>query len=1674
MAEAEVLEPLPDDPEFVKVDDALRDENDGAAAEEDGYRPDPELGEPSGGPVQQCDPYAELRARYAEAADGCSRCQDPHACECRVCRPAAETVGQNGRFGKLCYACVNKLYATPQPPLPGVPTRMDFVRRNAADHRRVQESLAAGSAVYMCPVYVEEGFKESPYVLRLYGPLSDGTKACVAIEGVRPSFDVRTPDGEDEAAFTAALRERLADAELRPWRALPAIGYNGEPASYVRCSFVSKGGRDRGLERLNSAQAETNEQPARGPAWAAVASGRADAATAAMRAEGVQFVRQVGRYETHGMDEFSFRTARDRARGLAAMRGVGIAPATNARGAPLGNYHKLDGLELANNDASAYYRKVARDHKLTLANWLVIARYKTNVPGAACDDASDTSDGDSDGGWRRRNEERESVHLVDTDICPVVLRAQARYVRALIDEWAPKDQRQKGMDKYDATPSLQAEPTLSVCWDIETITDAVGEDGAPRGNDPQSAVFKVCLSAHWRDDDGPPLAAVVISTVPTAPDARWHSIVVPSQAAALAAIARVVRQWAPDMIVGFNDSDYDWPFIVKKAYLVDKELLPRMYDLMSAIRPGTKYGPDVHTCATIGKWKWKRAVIKIAGGDAPAVAYYPDIPGVVMIDVRTQYRKIFPRQPGGPASKSSLKTFLSEVGLPHKVDMPIQRMWRYYREARAAVDEGRALTDGQLRQQREIDYYNYVDTVSCQRLMCARTVPRDLLAFANISYSTVADAYLYAGGAKVTSTLAGVAARSDPPLAPPLNCWTLPRKTSVLPKAEEPVSVHGSLSDPLLLEIERARNALTELAREPGKYPGAIVFRPQKGLHNNRPVFGLDYSSLYPSVIIGLNLSPETIVHTEAEAARLRAQKLKLWDIEFMYNGVMRRAWSVQHEGKLERYGWYPRMLTELMLRRKEIKAEMKPRKHTLEVLSLIQARREPRGKSCEEVFQAVREHTEAGKVGKDARGAKELNAVIAELDECVKWLTGGSQRYALALPAGDAPDMWARFDAAVKHVQLQTAALDSRQKAVKVLMNTVYGKTGDPSSPLFILEIAGGITSWGRFFNTMSARIVVKNGHSVVYGDTDSVYVKCGEHVYAECDRRWAGGEFKTREEYWHEMVLITIRAADGLRDEINAELKRYTGAGHLSVAYEEVLFPVTLLAAKKYWGIPHEGTPNFHPKELFVRGVDVLRRGQSELARTIGLRSMWESMQVKTADDGTTLIQIVEKHLLDAVQRPAQWHFEHFVLTDTFRESKNNVAVRRFVERMRAAHEAERRAAAAAAAGGREVQPALYTPPQNGERFEYVITHPDELDGLDSSFDLAGYTARPGKGDVMTFKRVVLERARQSQRDPMEFVDVSYYIRHYVIGQCARMIAYAFEPADAVMIAGELPKINEQGDDASYRAAIKHLEALLDRVEGIDGAVRRKRGTAYRRVYNNVIGADYAYFMSAAPAAARMLLDGPGYQTFSGEADDVQLMAMLDKRADMDIPAIDAAATVKAMARKYKTLVNVAEAASTAPPRGQYAKGIVGAAHRNERTLEQLSRDARARVVACIPALREIAVAYEHALTQRIVAARRAAHRANPQLGQAAASANDVDNTVENAVESHNEEPRAALVHLAFLDERRTVLLQTASDAWRDWRATRVALAHTRAVRDALRAHREARLAVEPPEQTLLGIQM
>ena len=1300
--------------------------------------------------------------------------------------------------------------------LDGVPSRADLVAAacRAAGEKPVSPAagrananananLPSRSPLFFMPVDVEDateyvgafGSDEPPeYVLRLYGALADGSKAEVTVAGIRPFFDAQVPDGVAPAAAEARVRQ-LAGAcvGLEVVRAFPDRGYRREPAAFVRVSAPNLPARRAALE---------------------------------------------------------------------AVRGALVEPALGAAGARF---------ETKSDDRSAYYRKAARELGLPLADWAVLADYEY-TPGPTA----------------------------RSPLCAHVFRVAAAGYRPLADPLGAPAARAAAAAARAADPRLARDRTLVVAWDIETHSGR-GTGDVPAPEHDADVVFMVCLTAHWKDDAAA-LARVCLVDVPAEPDPRWVTVVCGNQANILRAFALCLRALAPDVLAGFNDSGYDWPFVVGKL-----SALGALGWFVNTVSAAPRKAADE---AGARRWNYRELQkIKISA-DETLFCSYLRVPGCVPIDVRACFKKLYPKSETPAAG--SLKFYLAASGLPGKADMPIMRMWRAYEAATAALCAAQsaplpaalpaaqsaplpaALPAAQsaiAREMRRVAHYCVIDAERCQALLVRRAVLGDYREVSTLAFVALADSHYYAGGMKVCNLLGAYAWR---------------------------------------------RNVLVSMAarerEESGKYPGAYVFPPEKGIvpdparlaavdaaaaagdggalraalaafAPDRPVTGLDFSSLYPSLIMAYNLSPDRYLATETEAAAWRARGADIHPVEFPYGGATVRGWFVRHGNDPAEIGLYPSVLIDLFAKRAEVKVVLGAHNATREQVAVVRGRAAadrvgpaealrrtraaaatelaaadavlarldagapdsgaPTPESGSESPEAAAERSDATRRRKQAKGAlAELDKILAAAAAAASAGAAGASEDANAANAAsvDAAIAAAIADAGAR-ADFEHVCADAKQKALKVYMNTFYGEAGNALSPFFLLPLAGGVTSAGKDNIQAVAEFVQQRGFGLKYGDTDSLYLTCPNRLFAECDAEYvsclhpsgvnkdSNSKLAARERWWAAQVRVTMREMNLARDAVNAFLKARSGGPYLKMAYEEVLFPVVFTGKKKYFGIPHEHEVNFRPKDLFVRGIDVVKQGQPGLAREIGYRVMWACVAL---DNARGVRAIVEDALRDAVLNAAQWNFDHFVKTDAWKPLKNNIAVHRFINRMRARRAALEASAAcgaaapeAAAAATRELS--LLTLPEPGERFSYIIARAGE------AFDLRGRKAVPSKGDRMEFARAARELNIE--------VDVAYYMTQYVVGLCARFINGDFADAAkaaalaASVAAGALPAVGEapaseapageapasedqdaaatRADELAQRAAKAALEAFVRGLGGVDAATLRKRGVAYRRAY-------------------------------------------------------------------------------------------------------------------------------------------------------------------------------------------------------------------------------------------------
>jgi DNA polymerase elongation subunit (family B) len=790
-----------------------------------------------------------------------------------------------------------------------------------------------------------------------------------------------------------------------------------------------------------------------------------------------------------------------------------------------------------------------------------------------------------------------------------------------------------------------------------------------------------------------------------------------SEKAAIEAFGLVMRQMQPDILTDFNGGGYDWPFILYKAR--QYELLMHLYTCLSGFPNLYQKTEDIinsryirgnlnhHDKQTIDK---KRARIKISAEDNAFVLYFK-VPGLIWYDTSVEFWKLYPKQ--DQSRSKSLNWYLEKNKLGSKQDMPYHTMWRYFEEADNYQYKVRKIgsrcvnyvempeldkLDNEYiigEHMREVALYCIVDSLRCAQLQIKRTVLNDARQIANASFVSLYDALFNANGMKVRNLI-----------------------------------IHHAFNRNIFASNIMSYNNDGEEGEKEIGYMGAFVIPPNKGLQNKLPIIGLDFSSLYPSIIMANNGSPEKIITEERafliEQFEATGERIKRIDIENL-DGTFMKSYQLQHDSIDKstnetdpKIGLFPYILMKLFLERAACKKEMKKYDKLIEKMEM------------------------------------EIDELRKNREEIPKEMLETLEEY-----------------------EFKSADINSRQKAKKVFMNTFYGEAGNKLSPLFMKELAAGVTAFGR----KSLKQVVKYvtevmGWLVHYGDTDSAYCSLPPEAFKDLEEEYQAGLaarglvdpetviddknrdnkfpdignpeiIELREKLWSAKVERTMELGDKLRDDVNEYLFNDIKSRFLTLAYEEVLFPVAFLGKKKYFGIAHESEINFHPKHLFIRGVDIVKRGQCAFCANIGNKILWQAMSLSN-------INSLYRITLDFVDLAATQEYikscsyEDFQQTATYKPGKKNVTVHTFVDRMR--EKVKNKGAIP------------YAVPEPGEKFKYVI-----VDNKLNLFNIRGCRASYKKGDKIEF----IEVAKHLNLD----IDIEYYLINQLAGICARFITYKDE---------------------------------------------------------------------------------------------------------------------------------------------------------------------------------------------------------------------------------------------------------------------------------------------------------
>jgi len=354
-------------------------------------------------------------------------------------------------------------------------------------------------------------------------------------------------------------------------------------------------------------------------------------------------------------------------------------------------------------------------------------------------------------------------------------------------------------------------------------------------------------------------------------------------------------------------------------------------------------------------------------------------------------------------------------------------------------------------------------------------------------------------------------------------------------------------------------------------YEGAIVISPKIGMYLDQPISVLDFNSLYPTNMIAYNLSPDTIV------------SVRVFDAEG--HRLSQEGYKKEEFEELETKGY---ILDDVEYDNKDSNG------------TVI-------GKTICTYVQAQPENPMT------------IGVLPKTLDILLK------KRKEFKEKMED-----------IQYDEAQRSVFNGLQLAYKVVANSVYGQTGSRTSPIRRLCVAACTTAAGRKALFLAKHIAeTEFGGEVVYGDTDSIFIKFPTQDLAES-------------------IRLGIAAGKRITQQCRRPYK---------IAYEKTFYPFILFCRKRYVGMMYEEDPAAKPKRKSM-GIVLKRRDNAPIVKDVfggALDVLLQEKDVRKAQAfvNEMLVRVLENNV----------PLEKFIVTKSLRDDYKNpeqIAHRVLADRM------------------------------------------------------------------------------------------------------------------------------------------------------------------------------------------------------------------------------------------------------------------------------------------------------------------------------------------------------------------------------------------------------------------------
>jgi DNA polymerase elongation subunit (family B) len=356
-------------------------------------------------------------------------------------------------------------------------------------------------------------------------------------------------------------------------------------------------------------------------------------------------------------------------------------------------------------------------------------------------------------------------------------------------------------------------------------------------------------------------------------------------------------------------------------------------------------------------------------------------------------------------------------------------------------------------------------------------------------------------------------------------------------------------------------------------YEGAIVISPKIGMYLDQPVSVLDFNSLYPTNMIAYNISPDTLV------------SVRVFDKEGHRIDRLCEGFKKEEFYKFEEQGY---VLDDVEYDNKDDDGNVI-------------------GKTICTYIQS------------DPANPMTVGVLPKTLDILLK------KRKEFKEKMED-----------TNYDEAQRSVFNGLQLAYKVVANSVYGQTGSRTSPIRKLCVAACTTAAGRKALGLAKHIVeTEFGAQVIYGDTDSIFIKFPTQDLAES-------------------IRLGIAAGRRITEQCRRPYK---------IAYEKTFYPFILFCRKRYVGMMYEEDATAKPKRKSM-GIVLKRRDNAPIVKDVfggALDVLLQEKDVRRAQS------FVNEMLLRVLQNDVP--LEKFIVSKSLRDDYKNpdqIAHRVLADRM------------------------------------------------------------------------------------------------------------------------------------------------------------------------------------------------------------------------------------------------------------------------------------------------------------------------------------------------------------------------------------------------------------------------